>query len=49
MFKPNPDVKPEDPSGPVVVCDVDEELDLSDEEWAVLARVPNYCVVRGFL
>ena len=29
MFKTNPDVKPEEPSGPVVVCDVGEELELS--------------------
>ena len=47
IFKNDHGMKPEEPSGPVVVCDVGEELKLSDEEWAVLARGPKYCVVRG--
>ena len=47
MFQSNPDVKPEEPSGPVIVCDEGEELELSSEEWNVLARGPKYCVVRG--
>ena len=40
-------MKPEEPSGPVIVCDVGENLALSSEEWAVLAKGPKYCVMRG--
>ena len=47
IFKNDHGMKPEEPSGPVVVCDVGEDLKLSDEVWAVLARGPKYCVVRG--
>ena len=47
MFKNNPDVKPEEPTGPVVVCDEGEDLQLAGNEWNVLARGPKYCVVRG--
>ena len=31
MFKTNPDMKPEEPSGPVIVCDVGEEVELSED------------------
>ena len=37
----------EESSGPVVVCKEGEELALRSEEWALLARGPKYCVVRG--
>ena len=47
IFKDAPDMKPEDPSGPVVVCGEGEDLRMSSEEWQLLARGPKYCVVRG--
>ena len=47
MFQKNVKMKPDEPSGPVIVCDEGEELSLSSEEWKVLARGPTYCVVRG--
>ena len=47
VFKSNPDMKPEEPSGPVIVSDDGEDIELSDDEWALLARGPGYCVVRG--
>ena len=47
MFMKNCEVRPEAPSGPVVVCDKDEELDISEDVWALLARGPKYCVIRG--
>ena len=31
MFQKDAESKPEDPSGPVVVCDDGEELELSDD------------------
>ena len=32
VFKSDPVMKPEEPSGPVIVCDEDEDLHLSTEE-----------------
>jgi hypothetical protein len=46
MFKKNVKMKPEEPSGPVIVCDEGEDLQLSNEEWALLSRGPKYCMVR---
>ena len=46
-FQENASMQPEQPSGPVVVCDSGEELGLSSEEWSLLARGPKYCVVRS--
>ena len=40
-------VTPEDPSGPVIVCEENEEISLSECEWALLAKGPKYCIVRG--
>ena len=47
IFKKNVKMKPDDPSGPVIVCDEGEELELDDGEWAFLARGPKYCIVRA--
>ena len=46
IFKKNVKMKPDEPSGPVIVCDEGEDLQLSDVEWALLARGPKYCMVR---
>ena len=40
-------MKPDDPSGPVIVCDEGEDLELDNGEWAFLARGPKYCIVRA--
>ena len=47
IFEKNVKMKPEDPSGPVIVCEKDEDLSLKENEWALLAKGPKYCVVRG--
>ena len=47
IFKKNASMSPEEPSGPVIVCDDGEDLALSDDEWALLARGPKYCAMRG--
>ena len=47
ISKSNPNMKPEEPYGPVIVCDVGEDIELSEDAWALLARGPSYCVVRG--
>ena len=47
MFQKNAKMKSEDPSGPVIVCDEGEELDMSKEEWIVLSRGPKFCMVRN--
>ena len=47
MFEKNIKVTPEDPSGPVIVCEENEEISLSECEWALLAKGPKYCIVRG--
>ena len=47
VFKCDPVMKPEAPSGPVIVSLEDEDVELSSDEWDILARGPNYCVVRG--
>ena len=47
MFKNNPSMVQEEPSGPVVVCGEEEELEMSKMEWQLMARGPKYCVVRG--
>ena len=47
MFQKNAKMEPDEPSGPVIVCDEGEELDISDEEWKVLSMGPSYCMVRS--
>ena len=47
IFRSKPNVKQEEPSGPVVVCGKDEDLKLNNKEWQLLARGPKYCMVRG--
>ena len=47
VFKCDPVMKPEAPSGPVIVSLEDEDVDLNSDEWSLLARGPKYCVVRG--
>ena len=44
IFKSNPNMKPEEPSGPVIVG---EDIELCEDAWALLARGTSYCVVRG--
>ena len=47
VFQNNPDVTCEESSDPVVVCREGETLEMSSEEWQLLSRGPNYCVVRS--
>ena len=47
VFQENPSVECEEVSGPVVVCREGEDLQLSSDEWQLLARGPKYCVVRN--
>ena len=42
-----PLMKPEAPSGPVIVSLEDEDVELGSNEWSLLARGPKYCLVRG--
>ena len=42
IFRSKPSLKQEEPSGPVVLCGKDEELEVNSKEWQLLARGPNY-------
>ena len=47
LLKCDPVMKPEAPSGPVIVSLEDEDVELGSNEWSLLARGPKYCLVRG--
>ena len=47
IFQKNPEVVTEEVTGPVVVCREGEDLQLSSEEWQLLARGPKYCILRS--